>query len=334
MAHQRLMWADALKGWLIILVVLGHAIQNTLGDACETNHIWNIIYSFHMAAFMAVSGYVAFRPGSNWGGQFVRQTICRRFRQLIVPFVLWTIIKQLVRGRVDLVEFGTYLLYPDKGLWFLWVLFFINVIFWAGTYMAEKIKTKQDWVIVGICLVLVAVMVLFEVRMFGFQFIAYYFLFYSIGYFFHKYEDKVASSSVLLMVLLGICWAVLVWFWNMHELPVFLKGLPLPATISQYAYRFITAAVAIYLLLDLSPRVMNSSLLWNRPFVKLGNISLGIYAVHFMFLGMWISFFRQVGLSDVGVIAGTFVMVLAVTWLIVWLLSKWKVTSTWLLGKI
>lgn len=74
MAHQRLIWADALKGWLIILVVLGHAIQNTIGDACETNHLWNIIYSFHMAAFMAVSGYVAFRPGSNGGGSlYVKQ---------------------------------------------------------------------------------------------------------------------------------------------------------------------------------------------------------------------------------------------------------------------
>ena len=68
MAHQRFIWADALKGELIMLVVLGHAIQNTLGEACESNHLWNIIYSFHMAAFMAVSGYVAFRPGASGGG--------------------------------------------------------------------------------------------------------------------------------------------------------------------------------------------------------------------------------------------------------------------------
>ena len=68
MTRKRLIWADSLKGWLIVLVVLGHAIQYTLGNQCETNHLWNIIYSFHMAAFMAVSGYVAFRPGTDWGG--------------------------------------------------------------------------------------------------------------------------------------------------------------------------------------------------------------------------------------------------------------------------
>lgn len=68
MTRKRLIWADSLKGWLIVLVVLGHAIQYTLGNQCETNHLWNIIYSFHMAAFMAVSGFVAFRSGAHWGG--------------------------------------------------------------------------------------------------------------------------------------------------------------------------------------------------------------------------------------------------------------------------
>ena len=65
MNNKRLIWADSLKGILIILVVLGHAIQYTLKDGCYTNHMWNIIYSFHMHAFMAVSGYLAYRVGGG-----------------------------------------------------------------------------------------------------------------------------------------------------------------------------------------------------------------------------------------------------------------------------
>lgn len=68
MSTKRLVWVDSLKGWLITLVVLGHAIQNTLGAACESNHLWNIIYSFHMPAFMAISGFVAYRPNKPIGG--------------------------------------------------------------------------------------------------------------------------------------------------------------------------------------------------------------------------------------------------------------------------
>lgn len=67
MEKKRLIWADFLKGWLILLVVLGHAIQNTLGIDCDNNHLWNMIYSFHMPAFMAISGYFVFgRPGGGY----------------------------------------------------------------------------------------------------------------------------------------------------------------------------------------------------------------------------------------------------------------------------
>lgn len=55
MKTERIIWADSLKGLLIILVVIGHAIQFCMPSECEHNHLWNIIYSFHMPAFMAVS---------------------------------------------------------------------------------------------------------------------------------------------------------------------------------------------------------------------------------------------------------------------------------------
>lgn len=75
MAKERLIWADSLKGCLMLLVILGHAIQSTLGTDCDSSHLWNIIYSFHMPAFMAVSGWFAYRGLNlcksvdyNWGG--------------------------------------------------------------------------------------------------------------------------------------------------------------------------------------------------------------------------------------------------------------------------
>lgn len=62
MAKERLIWLDSLKGWLILIVVFGHAIQYCLPDvACENNYCWNLIYSFHMPAFIAASGFVNYR---------------------------------------------------------------------------------------------------------------------------------------------------------------------------------------------------------------------------------------------------------------------------------
>lgn len=333
MNSKRLIWADSLKGILIVFVVLGHSIQYTIGNACYTNHLWNFIYSFHMAAFMAISGYLAYRSESG-GGYFVWKIIVRRFRQLVVPFFLWTFISVLASGQVNFSTIVVYLLYPDKGLWFLWVLFFINIVFFAGCWLADRIKCKIEPVILGISLLLVVTMVLFEVRVFSFQFIAYYFMFYTIGYFFHKYGLNKYYIKSWLLVLLSACWAVLAWFWQMHELPVFLKTIPMPSSIMQYVYRFVTATIAVCLLLNLAPRLLDSEKKWNVPFVGLGKISLGIYAVHFMMLSWLIPLLLRLDLGEEMMIICTFVTVMPLTWCIVWMLRKTTFTAKYFLGKI
>lgn len=65
--NSRFLWADSLKGWLMLLVILGHAIQTVMPETCYQSHIWNLIYSFHMPAFMTVSGYFAYRMHRNGG---------------------------------------------------------------------------------------------------------------------------------------------------------------------------------------------------------------------------------------------------------------------------
>ena len=107
MERKRLIWADSLKGILMILVVLGHAIQYTIGNECYANRLWNIIYSFHMPAFMAVSGYLAFRLNSSSGGN-LRKVVSRRFRQLVVPFILWTLVWVLINDGISIKVFFNY----------------------------------------------------------------------------------------------------------------------------------------------------------------------------------------------------------------------------------
>ena len=65
MGKKRVKWADSLKGILILLVVLGHSIQGVYGENVDSCLLWNVIYSFHMPAFFAISGFFV-RPA--WGG--------------------------------------------------------------------------------------------------------------------------------------------------------------------------------------------------------------------------------------------------------------------------
>ena len=252
----------------------------------------------------------------------------------MVPFVLWSVIAVLFFQNITFYSFVERIIYPDRGFWFLWVLFFINLFFIFGNWVANKLKIKQVIVELMLSLLLLSIMVLFEIRVLGFQFIAYYFLFYITGYYLNKYRNRIISNKLYIVVPLSILWFVLAWFWKMHELPAFMRVIPLSETIMQYLYRFVTAAIAVYLLLAVSPSILESSHKWNKPFVSLGKISLGIYTVHLLLMGIIVKSVENLLVGDLYVVFCSFVIGVLISWLVVWLLDKWKITSTWLLGKL
>lgn len=327
----RILWADRLKGLLIVLVVLGHAIQETLGGDCFNNHLWNIIYSFHMPAFMAVSGFLNYRMGGGISNRL--SIVYRRFQQLLIPFVLWTLIKILIYPPYRVSTFVNAFLYPDGTFWFLWVLFFISVFFYLGDWMGEKLRIKQEIVIIAMCIGFALLMVLADIRIGGFQFIAYYFLFYSLGYYLNKYK-RVITSKYWVLGGLVIVWAMMAWFWNMHQIPFFLEPIPLPVSLMQYTYRFITAAIAVYVLFGVAPLFLNNDSKGAKPIVKLGRISLGIYTVHLILMPFIVRMVSGVTSSTLLTVVSSFIICLAFSWIIVYLLNKWTVTSRLLLGKI
>ena len=97
--QKRLIWADAAKGWLILLVIMGHCIAATIGnDAANVDYWWCLIYSFHMPAFFAISGFFAYRAHVTKQYINIGKIISRRFQQLMVPFLLWSIVKNSIGG--------------------------------------------------------------------------------------------------------------------------------------------------------------------------------------------------------------------------------------------
>lgn len=287
MSKQRLIWADSLKGWLMILVILGHAIQIVMGKGCGESHLWNFIYSFHMPAFMAVSGWLAYKgaatANTNGGGYFV--TCKRRFFQLLIPYLVWSVVAYFLRGDYTFEKLAEIILQPDNYLWFLWVLFWICVLFNFAQLIAANCKISEMFTIGGFCTILLVMMVGAEIRMFGFQFLAYYFIFYTLGYCLHKYDWAVLSKWSCL-VPLTLIWLFFAWGWSMHGLPSWMQAIPhIPSLLLQYAYRGFTALVAILVLIGATPKVMNGKGALNSFISGVGIISLGMYTGHLVFLG-------------------------------------------------
>lgn len=76
---------DFLKGMAIILMVLGHA----LNDWPDAERVRSFIYLFHMPVFFMASGYV-FNMSRVRDWQGVRDFGWKRIKRLWFPYVLWT----------------------------------------------------------------------------------------------------------------------------------------------------------------------------------------------------------------------------------------------------
>ena len=80
---KRLLYFDNLKGFAILLVVLGHCIQQ-----CDTEgnyqFLYRLIYAFHMPLFMAVSGYFGVKLNVDYLPE-----IRKRFVRLMIPYFVW-----------------------------------------------------------------------------------------------------------------------------------------------------------------------------------------------------------------------------------------------------
>ena len=230
----RLFYIDNLKGFLILLVILGHCIQSTDMDF-DHNIIFRYIYSFHMPLFMCVSGFVSYKPQMTWG------MVKRRLMQLMVPFFAWVLIGCCIY--LDFSYLLDKILHPDTGLWFLWVLFFIVCALKPCEVIADKTKLRMELVVTIVCIILMGLMVALKIKLFGFQFIAWYFLFYCLGYFckkyFHQLEQPLRSVQWPMLIL----FMVMAFFWMRKESPAFISTSS--NIIYGYTYKFATAIVVL-----------------------------------------------------------------------------------------
>lgn len=111
---------DNAKGLLIALVVLGHVMQLTLTHAQPGQALYLLIYSFHMPAFAALTGYLSRPDVGTAKGR-------RRFLRLLAVLVFFQALHVLLEyGIVGWVDIDRAFEYPQYTLWWL-----VAVLFWT-----------------------------------------------------------------------------------------------------------------------------------------------------------------------------------------------------------
>lgn len=328
---ERLLWIDSLKGILILLVIMGHAIAKVIGnDAANNDYWWCLIYSFHMPAFIAVSGYLQYRPKSTNKKPLSLQ-IWRRFCQLMVPFLVWSALFFAIRGRIE--SYIDCIQMPNTTFWFLWALFFICAIFAIIEKVSEKWNLKKDLIVGLTCVVCAAVLVVLkDIHFLGIQYILYYFIFYAIGYYIHKFRITIKSTTVC--VLMAFAWLLLASFWRPQALPEFIPLTGIAATMLRFIYKFVVALVAVIVIFSVAPKCLKGENKVSGVLNWLGTYSLGIYVVHLTFADLVSKFVFSFVNDTWARVLILFVLLAVISSAIVWLLNKFKWTSRVFLGKI
>lgn len=311
-------WLDSVKGILIILVVLGHAIQNTIPD-CNDSHLWNYIYSFHMAAFMMVSGYANSKDINPC------KTIWKRAINLLLPFIVWSIV--MYRG--DVSNFGSVLLHPDFTFWFLWVLFFIFSIMTLFRQFSRLIRINEEIVTAIVAIILMGSMIITEFRLFGYQFIAYYFIFYSLGFYWKKYKQQILPYYKPLAISTFVVWAIGAYFWKMHELPFFLHNVPaIPTGVLLYAYRGFIALIGCIAVMTSGELLLSKMNIKTLLFI--GKLTMGVYVIH---VALPFNILKYINFDINCAITINWIVRLLYSVLLSWLLMKNKWTALVFMGK-
>lgn len=192
---------DAVKGFAILVVMLGHCIgRNHMNDP----YINDAILTVQMPLFMLVSGYIS---GASLkeilGIGDLLQLVGRRAVSYLVPFFSWIFVVSLIRPIEEIqnpfLETWNVLFHIDNGLWFLLTLFLITVFVMVAAFIANELVfiLKKSYrgitnlfIFAGFVLAEYVMVLLFARTgntFLGPYFVVQYLPFYVLGYFVSHY---------------------------------------------------------------------------------------------------------------------------------------------------
>ena len=296
---------DIAKGLAIILVVVGHVVQGSSENFDDL--LWfRVIYSFHMPLFVFLSGAVAaisFRSDSIQDGigsalTLAKTKISKAVVRLLLPFVAWCVINQLIYHHSDSIISALILAFrrPDTALWFLLAIFYcivlasiFEIVFSAFNLLFQKagLKTASKLLCDGRVQIILMILIWWAIRDHtprgaGVGLLRPYFIYYLLGMGFYKYIYL--NLSTWKYVLAWIIFIGLIPFWSRTALDN-IDGLALIPTQLIYFYAGLVALSGSLVILSVAKWISETEIKPIRNFLILcGQLSLGIYALHYFFL--------------------------------------------------
>ena len=190
-------YIDFLKGILIILVVLGHSFQNSKS---YEDLIIRVIYSFHMPAFMLISGYLFHRSYEKNKGIMIKKQI----KHIGIPIIIWTALHAIP---MTIISGGGYIrnvILWLPNLWYLWAVLLISI----GVTIVEKIDRYYLKLIVYFIIYIMTFLIPENLSISLWKFMFPFFLF---GFYFshvtnlnQRWGQSIFLKMIIVLVFIGI----------------------------------------------------------------------------------------------------------------------------------
>ncbi|WP_066289816.1 acyltransferase family protein [Bacillus sp. FJAT-29937] len=303
---------DNAKFILIFLVVFGHFLQSFIGDSEAIYTLYKVIYTFHMPAFILISGY--FAKGFN-----KKEYISKITRKLILPYIIFQLIYSVFYFFLyKESSFQVDPLKPHWSLWFLISLFSWNIMLTAFTKYKGLISLTAAFIIgllVGYADWITNYLSLSRTFVFFPLFLIGYYLKREHFTQLQSAKTKMASLSVLVIVFIGFYFFPnLNHEWLLGSKPYIDMGAASIGAMFTRLGFYILSLIMVFSFFSLVPKR-------HYPFTRLGRNTLYVYLLH----GFFIRIFRESSVQNFFTEPKNFLLLAVVSLLLTLLLSS-KIT--------
>lgn len=309
------------RGIAVLLVLLGHAFPDALSESDSIFHqiMYDILYSFHMGCFFFLSGFVASAKVCD-GNIDVKMELVNKFKRLMVPYLFYSFItlglKQIfsafANNSFEIGEFWKIIIgkNPNGGLWYLWTLFVIALIFAA----LSKLKIYY-WVYIVLGIILYVLFCFIPVGFYSN--ILKYFIFYAVGIGVSKEYDniKVIMSSYTFAIAFLVLFVVML---IINSAPYVITGL-------------LGTGIVMFLSIRISS---NEDSYIFKLLSETGNYSYDIYLIsYFVQITVRVIFYRILGMPYLTVVGLMFILGIVVPYFVCkYIIRKIPLANKILLG--
>ena len=270
---KRIPYIDSIKGFAILLVVMGHTFHDFKGLNMA---FIDFIYAFHMPLFFIISGYLGYKKDYN-----VNQTLFylkNKAVGLIIPFLFFGSIYTLMYNYEYILLFTNS---AKMGYWFTFSLFLIFCLYYTIEIIYSFLKNIRYQNFAYITLLIIPYVCLEAIRIYnhfspeiynliGGQNLRVYYLYFIGGILIKRFNCWTYLFSNKYLYIISILVFSICFYVRHSSYSNYLTLIMLGATGS-----FIT----IYLFYKYFDKIPFNNILSN-----LGKKSLDIYVLHYFFL--------------------------------------------------